>query len=252
MGRVIVENAAVPGKSLPPPTDLSWGGIPWDGFPGPVDADERSGSTATGLSHAIPYPTHMELGELVIVSLSAGRVPATSSDPVLSLPAAVTELASAFRTRVRSTAAYRRWDGTEAATFTVTTAFAAQVIYRVHRVRDAHSVTAPEAAVGTQGTTGTPFVQLLAPSWGSAKTLWFATVGNTDGNWPINAWPPAYPERRVQLSIGVPARQGGSYAKIEAASNPEGSPGGDASQVWTYGAGGNFVKITVAVRPRPA
>lgn len=239
MGRVIVENAAVAGKSLPPPTDVSWGIPPivWDGYPNPVDADERSGSTPAGTVHVIPYPTNMAVGELVIACLSD-----VQQSAAIVLPAELTLLINVQGFQVAGIAGYRRWTGAEGATFTVTRPVGAVLIYHVYRIQNAHLVTPPAASgAGTSG--ANPGVNVLDPAgWGIEKTLWIATLGVTESN-TVTLFPVLYPGQPLQTVLATGA-QASSYAQAATVANPAG--------FWTCSIGNpHFARTTVAVRPRP-
>lgn len=237
MARLIVENAAVAGKSLPPPTDVSWGVPPivWNGYPNPVDADEKSGVTPSGTSHAIPYPSNMAVGELVIVLM--GIAP----NVAWTIPAAITVIGPATWGR----SGWRRWDGTEGATFTVTSS-AARIMYHVYRVQDAHPTTPPEAG-GTSGAVAAgPTVLGSTPlnpaGWGTEKTLWIAAIVENNGA-VVTAYPAGYPfGHGQQFAPGF--TQARAYALAEQATNPGG--------FWAGFPSAQAARRVIAVRPRPA
>lgn len=219
-----------------------------DGFPTPVDEDTQFGATASvasGATHHVPWPTNLQVGELILVHL--GSSPPSTNTPHLTISGAagLTLLGGTFSAWVDGRVLYRFCDGTEGTEFTLTQDQDGQIMYRCYRIINAHLTAPPEVDV-TNGSNpgGIDGPGPLTPTWGLAKTLWLYALAVASPN-PVTSFPDSYPGDPGYILVGGGFNGGmlaGAYAKEEDSVSPGGA---------FYVSFSNFVGITIGVRPRP-
>ncbi len=102
--------------------------------------------------------------------------------------------------------------------------------------------TASEIATAT-GTSSTPDSPNLAPSWGSADTLWVAGFAQDNSSITLSSYPTNYTSNQVTYAVGSTStpRVGGASRELAASSENPGTFTLSASEQW--------VAATIAVKP---
>jgi hypothetical protein len=135
---------------------------------------------------------------------------------------------------------YRKADGTEGTTVTITTA-AEQAVGFSYRVTGWDGTTPPELAVAT-GLNTTPDPPALTPSWGSANTLWIAAYG-------INGGPGTSGTTSPLTDNKLWARTGGSGASGGAVCSQQVTTATLDPSPFSSSTNDAWVAATLAIRP---
>lgn len=188
-------------------------------FPVVQEAIETSTNTA-GTSHVVTLPT-ATAGQLLLIILDKGSTSAT-----IDVHASLTELldeASANGLYI----AYRWMDGTEPASYTLTSSAStrsARIAYRISGVINP-SVQAPQIGTTGSGTSATPDPPTLTPTGGAKDYLWIAFYGAAgeeadDDTWsdtPPTGFTPSPPRQKACGIAGT--NLGGMIAAAERQEN---------------------------------
>lgn len=206
----------------------------WGAFP-IVAATNTSVRETTGTSHTVNLPAGITSGDLLIVFFGAGN------GVTVTWPGGWTEFTSGtVAGSVQQNAAYRRADGTEGASITVTTSAARRSVHASYRITGHHATSNPEGASAT-GTSANPDPPNLAPSWGTAEdVLWIVSETHSTSD-AITAYPTNY-GNTLEIATSVSAlRLGSARRELNASSENPGTYTIANSRDWVAG--------TAAVRP---
>jgi hypothetical protein len=215
-------------------------------FPSVAGTAATNGTTATA-APVVSLPSGIVAGDLLLVLFRC------SSAGAIGWPAGWTELfddasdASANQTAL----AYRRADGTEGATVTLscTSSKFAAVAFRVTGAEDP-AVQPPQFAALTTGTSTAPNPGALTPTGGAKDYLWLA-LGGWEGEQtsPPATFPANYTLGQVGANSGTAGvvttnvRVAGAGRQLNAASEDPGA--------WTISVSDDWTATTVAVHPAP-
>lgn len=188
-------------------------------------------------SHVFNLPASISSGDLLIVVAGFDGAPGT-----ITWPAGWTLLWEVDHASTSSGSCYfRRADGDEGATITVTCANVEASAHCSYRITGHHATTDPEAGTA-EGTTANPDCPDLNPAgWGTEDTLWIASYcwdgGRTNDGFPTNhtlsqIW------ENSQVAGGSGAAMSGR--NLNAANENPGTGTISSSDQWTAG--------TIAVR----
>ena len=210
----------------------------------------ESATTTAGTSHTINLPASIVAGETLLVISDKGSTAATI-DALTGWTELIDENSANGLYAI-----WRKADGTEGATITLTSSAAtrlASIAYRVQNAADP-SVTAPEIATTGSGTSATPDPPSLSPSGGSKQYLWIAWAGmageeaddDTWGNTSPASYSPSVPRQKACGTVGT--NLGGKILSAErlntTATEDPGTFGVDVSAAWR--------SQTIAISPQPA
>lgn len=195
-----------------------------------VESTATSQSNTAATAQSATLPSGIASGDLLVLFI---RHAATTT---IAAPSGWTNLSNA----ASFNAFYRVADGSESASVAFTISVAsrhASVAYRI------------------SGYTGTPEassqassydVPSLAPSWGSADTLWLATVGVLASDYTINAAPTDYTDL---LEIGNPSSSATSRMRIGSARRNLASSSDDPGSFTVSGGSATLpVSVLVAIQ----
>lgn len=193
-----------------------------------------------GTSHVVSLPAGITPGDLLIVAFSVDGVPS------ITWPTGWTQFATgdAPASAQRTALAYRRADGTEVSTITVTVGAAQQSSHMAWRIVGAANpaVQPPEASAAAVGDSGNPNPNpsALTPTGGTKNYLWLAIAGCDDINF-IEILPDGYGGAFSATSGTANGTSiGGCYkTKFAASEDPE--------PAMFFGS--SWVAFTVAVHP---
>lgn len=197
-----------------------------------ADDTAAQSSLAAG-AHTHPYPANAAVGDIIVFWYSS-----TSSNE-LSGVTGFTSAGGWTQNFQRTRIYWRRYDGTEGATFPFTTSATAYTAVRAIRISGAIATGTPiESSSGTtSGASANPDAPSFSPSWGSAKTLWFA-VASIDGGVTVNAYSSGYVNGIANGTTEILAL---CSRQLETAT--------EDPSAWTLSAARAWVAQTVAIRP---
>lgn len=199
----------------------------------PVVQATNSGNTGSNAaSYAAPLPASIQAGDLLLLLVSVNNT------ITLTTPSGWTQLFNTANGALRHACYYKTASGSEGSTVTVTGSGSAGWATNSYRITGHQG--APEAGTSATGTSNSPNPPSLTPSWGSAKTLWLAAVGNIVGGGTTATAPTNY-GNQVTAAASFSARCSSSRRELEASSEDPGTYALSASQAW--------VTNTVAIRP---
>ncbi len=189
--------------------------------------------------HTVNLPAGISNGDLLIVGFCLD-----GDGGAMTWPAGWTELYNVLgpSSVPNLQARFRRADGTEGATITVTSTNSEKSASVSYRITGHHTVTDPESATAG-GTTANPDPPVLNPAgWGTEDTLWIVLYG-WDGGRINDAYPASYTLSQVTDRNNAADGCGLAIAgqNINAASENPGTGTINTSDQW--------VASTLAIRP---
>jgi hypothetical protein len=203
-------------------------------------------STA-GTSHVVSLPTGISAGDLLLVLINKGSTAAT-----FNALTGWTELLDENLANGNAVL-YRKADGTEGATITLTSSASTRSAHTSYRITGAldPATQAPEISAVATGTSTGPDPGTCTPTGGAKDYLWIAFFGDAgeeadDDTWCNNA--PTNYTNLLQKTGGIAGTNlGGIIASAEwtnnAASENPGAFNQDASLAWRA--------YTIAIHPTP-
>lgn len=207
-------------------------------FPSVGATNTGSLTTLGNEFYDVPLPPGIQAGNLLIIAVTLRVSSArTTSTPSGWSPLYTTAGSTDLR---RHSAYYRVADGTEGGTVRVSASGDARwgtVSYRVSSFSGT-----PEASSASLGSSSTPNSPSLSPSWGSAKTLWLAIIGQmpTSEGGSVSSYPSGYTGGIFGASGGSIALTASAHRQLEASSEDPGA--------FSMPSSANWVAYTVAVR----
>ena len=219
-------------------------------YPKAENVAESANPTTAATAHTVTYPTGIQAGETLLMVADKGSTAATI--------AAITGWTELLDENLANGlyVAWKKADGTESGTFTVTTSASTRLVVMIYRISGAADPTVSPPQIGTTstGTSATPDPPSLTPSGGSKDYLWIAIAGmageeaddDTWGNTPPSGYNPSPPRQIAAGTVGT--NLGGlllaaEVGKTAATENP-GTFGVDVSAAWRA--------QTIAVVPAPS
>lgn len=140
---------------------------------------------------------------------------------------------------------YKIADGSEGATATWTASAGTSAIWQTRKVTNWHGTTPPEISTGTSGDASAANPGSLAPSWGSADTLWIAVAGHAAASTAAwSAGPGGYGDF---LNSG--ASSGGSAISVATAYLANTAASEDPGAFTVSGSNRFWAAFTVGIRP---
>jgi len=214
-----------------------------------VAATNESTTSTAGTSHIVSLPTGITAGDLLLVCLDKGSTSAT-----VDALAGWTELldeASANGLYI----AYRKADGSEGSTITLTTSAStrsAEITFRITGAQDP-AIQPPEIGTTATGTSATPDPPAAVMTGGSKDYLVIAFAGmageeaddDTWGNTPPTNYSPTPPLQKTGGTVGtnLGALAIAAYRQLTASSENPGTFGVDVSAAWRA--------QTITIHPAP-
>src|SRR6188472_4077287 len=211
---------------------------------------ESANPTTAATAHTVTYPTGIQAGETLLMVADKGSTASTI--------AAITGWTELLDENLANGlyVAWKKADGTESGTFTVTTSASTRLVVMIYRISGAADPTVSPPQIGTTstGTSATPDPPSLTPSGGSKDYLWIAIAGmageeaddDTWGNTPPSGYNPSPPRQIAAGTVGT--NLGGLLLAAEvgktAATEIPGTFGVDVSAAWRA--------QTIAVVPAPS
>lgn len=211
-------------------------------FPTLQGTPQNSSSGSLVTSHTINTgsPSNGDLLILIVHFKSAGQTITWPAGKTMTQIGRLPQL-----TNNETVAFYRRCDGTEGATITMTTSATTRMVARAWRWLGHHATSAPEAAFVVTGAVATPDPPNLAPSWGAEDNQWLTTAGNNNGTETVSAFPTNYINTgTVTTGASTGATLGYGTRQLNAAAENPGT--------FTKSATSNGVAMTLAIRPAGA
>jgi len=146
-----------------------------------VQTTNQGFSNTASTSHTVNLPSGIQAGDTLVV-LFGHKDSANGA----SFPAGWTEFFEALNTAgstIGLTGAWRKADGGEGASITVTTVASGRMAYASYRINGAAdpTVTPPQAATGTANNTANPDPPNLTPTGGAKDYLWLAIFASSHG-----------------------------------------------------------------------
>lgn len=190
--------------------------------------------------HAVALPASITAGELLLIFITiqwGGAITLTTPsggwNPLYNV-------AGGGDLR-RFAAYYKVASGSEGATVSVSASGACR--WSASSCRISGYQGNPEAGTTATGSSANPNPPSLAPTWGSAKTLWLAVEGDIAASSTTPTPPTNYIDQVTSLHFTNPFRSRTAFARreLEAASDDPGT--------FTIGASGQWAANTVAIRP---
>lgn len=205
-----------------------------------VAATNSSTETGNETTHTVSLPSNIQSGNLLIV------VFATDGDNTIIWPEGWNEI---FEVSGGALAflgvAWRKADGNEGASITVTSSSSEQsahISYRITGHEDPLSQP-PEVSSGETGSNATPDPDSLTPTGGTEDYLWIAATGI--GKTPsIVSYPTNY-------SSGIECLSDGTGGCVNATAQRELNSTSENPGVFTVSSTGEWVACTIAIHPEP-
>lgn len=198
-------------------------------------ASGNSGASTT--SHTINLPASIASGDLLLAIVSMTQY---VGSPTTTWPAGWTalvndaEVSGVMKYAIR----YRRADGTEGASISVTTDNSCASAHATYRIDGHHASTNPEASSAGTGSSDSPDAPSLNPSnWGTEDTLWISAIAwrsNAVAAVAISAYPSNYTGSQTTDSWAVTTGPGVSLSTRDAnaASEDPGVATLDSTAIW--------------------
>ena len=208
-----------------------------------VGATNHSIETDDTTSHTVSLPANIQAGETLLVFF------ATDGDTYdeISFPAGWTVIERENEPSVTVAVAWRKADGNEGASITVTTGAvserSAHISYRISGATDP-TVTPPEVSGGVSGSDANPNPDSLTPTGGSKGYLWIA-VAACDGLRTFTGYPTNYSNGETYQAPDGGSAWGCSVAVARRELTADSEDPGTFTISFTEG----WVACTVAVYP---
>ena len=191
------------------------GGSP-DGYP-VLEGSATTGISSATTSHTVNLPSGIAAGELLLIIMRTGGTNINFSVPSGWSQCPWVELDA----NGTSSAFFKTASGSEGSTVSITTSGSCKSSAIAIRVSSWSGL--EDAGMINTSTSNNP--PNLAPTWGSAKTLWIACVTQrSDGNFAVA---PTNYTGMIQATAGDPASTGSrcafAFRKLEASSEDPGS-----------------------------
>jgi len=153
-----------------------------------VEATNHSVEASNTTTHTVSLPAGIQAGETLLVFFSCDSV------ETVTFPEGWTKIKEeSYSTWITLAVAWRKADGEEGASITVTTGTdeeSAHISYRISGATDPTS-TPPEVSAGANSYGDTPDPASLTAGGGSKEYLWIAVEGNDDDE-PVTDYPTNY------------------------------------------------------------
>lgn len=162
-----------------------------------VAATNTSSEDSDVQNHTVSLPASIQAGETLLVFFSC------QTNQPIGWPGGWNEIFENQQTDVTLAIAWRKADGGEGATITVTTndvEISAHASYRINVAIDPTS-TPPEVSTGATGTSENPNPDSLTADGGSKEYLWIAVEGN-DEDKTVTAYPTNYDSNQLNIAVG--------------------------------------------------
>ena len=201
-----------------------------------VEATNNSAEAVVTMTHSVALPANIQAGETLLVFFVTDR------DPTPATPAGWTNLIDkANGTAVNLAIYYRKADGGEGASVTITTTDARESVHVSYRISGATdpTVTAPEVSTGAVALNANPDPDELTPGGGSKEYLWIAVEGNDDDD-ATTVYPTDYTNGETHLG-GIRCNIGIARRELETTVQDPGT--------FTIAAAEEWAACTVAVYP---
>lgn len=215
-----------------------------------VVASSSGGGSSSGTSgYATTLPSGVEVGDRL---LCLAAWDASSSDTLTcgAIGSGWTKLYDKSGEAVQAAVFWKDADGTDALTLTLSGNSSGESgAYVFLRITGHDPSSAPEAAaqshvdVGGGGTSTDLDAPNLAPSWGSADTLWLWMVTWDNASRTLATYPTNYSNDQITSSAGATSTVGWAVASRELTASSE-NPG-----IGTITSGDQWIASTVAIRP---
>lgn len=205
-----------------------------------VEATNNSVEASATNSHTVSLPAGIQAGETLLVFFSV------DAQNACTFPEGWTEIFDTPNGTNTLAVGWRKADGGEGASITVTTAGNRESVHISYRISGATdpTVTAPEVSTGATGDDTNPDPDSLTAGGGSKKYLWIAVEGNDDDD-AITDYPTNYTNGETYVSSTGFNTCGIAVARRELETDVE-DPG-----TFTLAATEQWVACTVAVYPPP-
>jgi hypothetical protein len=206
-----------------------------------VQSRATSSVTSDSMSHTVTLPSGIISGDLLISAFSV------DGNPTVTWPSGWTSFASGNSPANASKLeiAYRRADGTEGSSITVTTSASEQSTHSTLRIAGAEdpATRAPEASTAASSNSTAPNSTTVTPTGDTKNYLWLAVFGNDDGTGgAIKNVPTGYANSNWKVtSTAAGTRVATAERTSRAASEDPGA--------WTIQVTRDWVAFTVAVHP---
>lgn len=179
-----------------------------------IAATNTSSHTSNTTSHTINLPSGIVSGNLLIVFFTCG--PPNNGDVTITWPAGWNILSETFLAGSlghKQSTYYRRADGSEGSTITITTSALRVSAHGSYRITGHHATRNPEAGVAATGSSTSANPPSLNPSaWGTEDTLWAAFGSAESGAAQFSGFPSGYTLNQLSVSgnnvqLGAAAKQ---------------------------------------------
>lgn len=207
----------------------------------PTVAGTNTSTQASDTNHTVNLPASIADGDLLLAIFRTDI-----SGPTHTWPSGWTLLYDATG-EPREEVRFRRADGTEGASITVTTSGATLSIHRTYRITGHHTTTDPEAGTVASGSSLNPDPPSLSPSWGAEDTLWFSVAAyHTFDTRTLTAFPTSYTDTFDDRQSDDGPAIGSCRRELNAASEDPGTftISGAGTPAWKAN--------TIAIRPAAA
>lgn len=202
-------------------------------------------------SHPVNLPAGIQNSNLLFAVITVTGLPSSGLATQITWPTGWTELYERIYDDSidvgTQSLAFRRADGTEGGSITVTTDDSVFSSHTSYRLTGHHATSDPEAGGAAAGNLD-PDPPSLSPSWGAEDTLWFALCGFSlnDDDITISSAPTNYTNLREDNggAIGEQTSTGTARRELNSASENPGLFAGATGRRW--------VANTIAIRPAAA
>ena len=156
-----------------------------------VIATNNSAETTNETSHTVALPAGIQAGETLLVFFSCDWL------RTVTFPGGWTEIFEDISSATLAIS-WRKADGGEGASITVTTSGTEQSVHISHRISGAidPATTPPEVSAGATGNSTNPNPDSLNPGGGAEEYLWIAVASSNDGQEIYTAYPANYTDNR--------------------------------------------------------
>lgn len=199
-----------------------------------VQATNSGFTSSSASSYAAPLPASIQAGELLLLFVATNNTVTHTTPSGWSL--GFTQSSSG----ARLSCFYKVASGSEGSSVTVSYSGSCHSSINSYRISGYQGT--PEVGTAATGTSTSPNPPNLAPSWGSAKTLWFAAIGLQVNLSAVTTTPPSgYGSEVIAGTATLTPRAASSRRELQASSEDPGTYAITQSIPW--------VANTVAIRP---
>lgn len=223
------------------PGPIPVNGGPVQNFPVVAATNSSGGTSTTTTTFTAALPASISSGDLLLLFVYVNRT-ANDANPSLTTPDTWNVLFSTLSSFKRFACYWKSASGSEGSTIGLTSSTATAWATNSYRITGWTGT--PEAGTSATGSNAAPNPPSLAPSWGSAKTLWLAASASDANSATVPTPPTNYTDQVTNSHVFFEQ----TFARITTARR-ELLGTSDDPGTFSYGASGQWIAQTIAIEP---